>query len=186
MVNHSCDSINDSGCRLSRVSPDSNFHSKKLSLYPPLFGQVRFVATSVVGALESRGATRLGMVLRLETPAFDNRSIFSYFSLSDTIKRPKESQILEIEKRSQPQTITKKTKIQIRKLWICEMNLRIFLIIILELIGAIKTSEKTFREKRNFSRVKSKEVRFQQILMVPQQMLHFYLMITFKLLALYW
>ena len=132
------------------------------------------------------GATRLGMVLRLETPAFDNRSIFSYFSLSDTIKRPKESQILEIEKRSQPQTITKKTKIQIRKLWICEMNLRIFLIIILELIGAIKTNEKTFREKRNFSRVKSKEVRFQQILMVPQQMLHFYLLITFKLLALYW
>lgn len=66
------------------------------------------------------------------------------------------------------------------------MNLRIFLIIILELIGAIKTSEKTFREKRNFSRVKSKEVRFQQILMVPQQMLHFYLLITFKLLALYW
>lgn len=65
------------------------------------------------------------------------------------------------------------------------MNLRIFLIIILELIGAIKTNEKTFREKRNFSRVKSKEVRFQQILMVPQQMLHFYLMITFKLLALY-
>ena len=40
------------------------------------------------------------------------------------------------------------------------MNLRIFLIIILELIGAIKTNEKTFREKRNFSRVKSKEVRF--------------------------
>lgn len=66
------------------------------------------------------------------------------------------------------------------------MNLRIFLIIILELIGAIKTNEKTFREKRNFSRVKSKEVRFQQILMVPQQMLHFYLMITFKLLPLYW
>lgn len=65
------------------------------------------------------------------------------------------------------------------------MNLRIFLIIILELIGAIKTNEKTFREKRNFSRVKSKEVRFQQILMVPQQMLHFYLMITFKLLPLY-
>ena len=53
------------------------------------------------------------------------------------------------------------------------MNLRIFLIIILELIGAIKTSEKTFREKRNFSRVKSKEVRFQQTLMVPQQMLIF-------------
>ena len=66
------------------------------------------------------------------------------------------------------------------------MNLRIFLIIILELIGAIKTNEKTFREKRNFSRVKSKEVRFQQILMVPQQMLNFYLLITFKLLALYW
>ena len=65
------------------------------------------------------------------------------------------------------------------------MNLRIFLIIILELIGAIKTNEKTFREKRNFSRVKSKEVRFQHILMVPQQMLNFYLLITFKLLALY-
>ena len=82
---------------------------KTFSLYPPLFGQVRFVATSVVGALESRGATRLGMVLRLETPAFDNRSIFFiFFPIRYTIKRPKESQILEIEKRSQPQTITEK------------------------------------------------------------------------------
>ena len=49
------------------------------------------------------------------------------------------------------------------------MNLRIFLIIILELIGAIKTSEKTFREKRNFSRVKSKEVRLKKIFMVSQE-----------------
>ena len=54
------------------------------------------------------------------------------------------------------------------------MNLRIFLIIILELIGAIKTSEKTFREKRNFSRVKSKEVRLKNLYGVPRNFINFY------------
>ena len=64
----------------------ARLESKKLSLYPSLFGQVRFSHFGGWCAREPR-ATRLGMVLRLETPAFDNRSIFFHiFSLSDTTR----------------------------------------------------------------------------------------------------